>query len=211
MGQHILERERECATLAGAARAAAASDGSVALVFGEAGIGKSTLVKSLRAHLPALGRLLVGYCDDLATPRTLGPFRDLAGVVGPELTQAVQEGSDRDRVLAALRAELDRPGQPTVLVVEDVHWADEATLDALRYVVRRITELPAVLVLTYRDDELTRDHPLQHLLGQSATAQRVHYLPLTRLSREAVRQLSAGTTADPDRVYTVTAGNPFFV
>ena len=62
-------------------------------------------------------------------------------------------------MLTALGAELDWAGHPTVLVVEDVHWADEATLDVLRYLARRIAELPAVLVLTYRDDELTREHP----------------------------------------------------
>jgi hypothetical protein len=74
-----------------------------------------------------------------------------------------------------------------------------------------VAELPAVLVLTYRDDELARDHPLQQLLGQTSSTERVHYLPLRRLSPDAVRELSAGTAADPDEVYAVTAGNPFFV
>ena len=119
--------------LTGAVREAADSHGSVALVMGEAGIGKSCLVEALRLHLPAEGRMLVGYCDDLATPRTLGPFRDLAGGVGTELSRAVADGSDRDRVLTALRTELTWPEHPTVLVIEDVHWADDATLDALRY------------------------------------------------------------------------------
>ena len=74
--------------------------------------------------------MLVGYCDDLATPRTLGPFRDLVGSVGTELSHAVMDGSERDRVLTALRTELTWPDHPTVLVIEDVHWADDATLDA---------------------------------------------------------------------------------
>ncbi len=211
MGGRVLEREHAFATLAGAARAAAEGAGSVALVFGEAGIGKSVLVRGLRAHLPAEARLLIGYCDDLATPRTLGPLRDLAGVVGPTLSRALRGSGDRDHLLAALRDEIDRPTGPTVLVVEDVHWADEATLDALRYLVRRIAGLPAVLVLTYRDDELTREHPLRQLLGQVATAERVHRLGLERLSREAVRQLSVEDAADPDRVHALTSGNPFFV
>ena len=86
------------------------------------------------------GRLLVGHCDDLGTPRTLGPFRDLVGQVGAELTRALAEGGERDAVLAALPAELDWAGHPTVLVVEDVHWADEATLDVLGYLARRIAE-----------------------------------------------------------------------
>ena len=88
--------------------------------------------------------MLVGYCDDLATPRPLGPFRDLVGGVGTELSRAVLDGSDRDRVLAALRAELTWSEHPAVLVIEDIHWADDATLDALRYLIRRISGLPAV-------------------------------------------------------------------
>ena len=178
----ILERDAELAVLAAAVRDAAGGHGSVVLISGEAGIGKSSLVEAVRAQLPAEGRLLIGYCDDLATPRTLGPFRDLAGSVGTELSRAVADGSDRDRLLAALRAELDWADHPAVLVVEDVHWADDATLDALRYLVRRIAALPAVLVLTYRDDELSREHALGGLLGQASRSDQVRRLPLRRLS-----------------------------
>ena len=139
-GPVLLERERELAELAQAAREAAAGEGGLVLIFGEAGIGKSSLVRALRGLLPANGRLLVGHCDDLGTPRTLGPFRDLVGQVGAELTRALAEGGERDAMLAALPAELDWAGHPTVLVVEDVHWADEATLDVLGYLARRIAE-----------------------------------------------------------------------
>ncbi|HEV8222504.1 MAG TPA: AAA family ATPase, partial [Streptosporangiaceae bacterium] len=197
--------------LADAVRAARGRCGSVVLVMGEAGIGKSSLVKALRSHLPAEGRQLVGYCDDLATPRTLGPFRDLVGSVGTEFSEAVTDGSDRDRVLAALRAELTWPEHPTVLVIEDVHWADDATLDALRYLIRRIADLPAVLVLSYRDDELTREHPLHGLLGQASRSENVRRLPLRRLSRHAVRELSAGSSVDAQSLFELTSGNPFFV
>ena len=62
----------------------------------------------------------------------------LVGQVGAELTRALAEGGERDAVPAALRAELDWAGHPTILVVEDVHWADEATLDVLRFLARRI-------------------------------------------------------------------------
>jgi DNA-binding CsgD family transcriptional regulator len=207
----ILEREAELSVLADAVRAARGRCGSVVLVMGEAGIGKSSLVKALRSHLPAEGRQLVGYCDDLATPRTLGPFRDLVGSVGTEFSEAVTDGSDRDRVLAALRAELTWPEHPTVLVIEDVHWADDATLDALRYLIRRIADLPAVLVLSYRDDELTREHPLHGLLGQASRSENVRRLPLRRLSRHAVRELSAGSSVDAQSLFELTSGNPFFV
>jgi AAA ATPase domain len=99
----IPEREAELSVLANGVRTAAGRPGSVALVMGEAGIGKSSLVEALRSHLPAEGKVLVGYCDGLATPPALGPFRDLVGSVGTELSHAVADGSDWDRVLAALR------------------------------------------------------------------------------------------------------------
>lgn len=207
----VLERESELAQLTGAATKAADGAGSVALVFGEAGIGKSRLVEELRGCLPDRARLLVGYCDDLATKRTFGPLRDLVGAVGTELARALRDGGDRDRVMSALHAELDRPGHPTVLAVEDVHWADEATGDALRYLVRRIARLPAVLLLTYRDDELGEDHPLRQLLGLAAAAPRLHRLPLRRLSEQAVAQLSASSPVDARHIYAITAGNPYFV
>jgi DNA-binding CsgD family transcriptional regulator/tetratricopeptide (TPR) repeat protein len=207
----ILEREAELAVLAAAVRDAAAGSGSVVLISGEAGIGKSSLVEAVRSQLPAEGRMLAGYCDDLATPRTLGPFRDLVGSVGTELSQAVTDGSDRDRLLAALRAELDWADHPAALVIEDVHWADDATLDALRYLVRRIARLPAVLILTYRDDELGREHALHSLLGQASRSDRVRRLPLHRLSAGAVRQLSGDSPLDADEVFELTSGNPFFV
>ena len=207
----MLERDAELAALAHAAREAADGHGSVVLVMGEAGIGKSSLVEALRFHLPAEGRMLVGYCDDLATPRTLGPFRDLVGSVGTELSRAVTDGSERDRVLTALRTELTWPDHPTVLVIEDVHWADDATLDALRYLIRRIADVPAVLILTYRDDELNREHPLHGLLGQASRSDHVRHLPLHRLSQQAVRQLSAGSSVDTNDLFALTSGNPFFV
>jgi DNA-binding CsgD family transcriptional regulator/tetratricopeptide (TPR) repeat protein len=100
--------------------------------------------------------------------------------------------------------------RPTVLVVEDVHWADDATLDVLRYVGRRMSELRAVLVLTYRDDEIGRDHPLQRVLG-ALGGDGVHRLHLDRLSPTAVARLAGGTTATSAALFRLTAGNPFFV
>lgn len=211
MGRRILEREHELAVLAEAATDAAAGAGSVALVCGEAGIGKSSVVEALRAQLPADGRMLVGYCDDLATKRTLGPFRDLVGSVGTELTRVLRDGGDQDRLLGALRAELDWPGHRTVLAIEDVHWADEATLDALRFLVRRVPGMPVVLLLTYREDELARDHPAHDLLALAAATDRTHWLRLARLSPQAVRTLCAGSRVDAGHLYAVTNGNPFFV
>ncbi len=201
----LLEREHQLAELAAATREAVAGQGSVVLVPGEPGAGKSALVDAVRGMLPPQARLLVGCCDDLATPRTLGPFRDLAGSVGTRLAEALRDAGDRDEVLDALRAELAE--HPTVLVVEDAHWADEATVDVLSFVVRRVAGLPVVLVLTYRDDAL----PLRRLLGQVAAAPRVRRFDLAPLSEAAVSRLVAPRRLDPREVYAVTGGNPFFV
>src|SRR4051794_5987873 len=112
MDSTILERDEELAALAQAARQAGDGAGSVVLISGEAGIGKSSLIEAIRGVLPAEGRFLVGYCDDLATPRVLGPLRDLAGSVGTTLTHALQTG-DRSTVLDALRDELAWAHHPT--------------------------------------------------------------------------------------------------
>ncbi|WP_448002598.1 ATP-binding protein [Agromyces bauzanensis] len=203
----LLEREPELAALGEAASAAVGGRGSVMLVHGEAGIGKSSLVSALRDQPPPGCRVLVGACDALSTPRTLGPLRDLTPFVGARLGDALRAG-DREEVFAALHEELaSTPG--TVLVVEDVHWSDEATLDALRFLARRIDRLPAVLVLTYRDDELDRGHPLARLLGDLRS--NVRHLALRRLSTDAVGTLTAPLGLDPDRVFALTGGNPYFV
>lgn len=209
LARSLLERDRELATLIEAAGEAAAGTGSVVLLHGEAGIGKTSLVSAIRSQLPDGTRMLVGSCDALSTPRTLGPFRDLIAAVGPRLADALQLG-ERDQVMDALLDELRQP-PPTTLVIEDVHWADEATVDTLRFLVRRIAQLPVVLLLTYRDDELSRDHRLSQLLGDASHAEQVHHLSPQRLTEPAVRELVAGSSLDVDEIFALSDGNPYFV
>jgi predicted ATPase len=177
------------------------------LISGEAGIGKTSLVRAFVLDRPDRARVLLGACDDLVTPRTLGPLRDaVRGTRGP-LATALATG-DRDAVLSALLTDLADGTRPTVLVLEDVHWADDATLDVLRYVGRRVVDLPAVVVATYRDEEVGPS--LQRVLG-ALGGPAVHRLAPARLSRAAVARLIGGTAATSAPLYRLTAGNPFFV
>ena len=182
--------------------------GRLVLVGGEAGIGKTSLVRAFLEAVPRRWRRLVGGCDDLLTPRALGALRDAARTGGDRLRAAVEQGV-REEILTALFAELSAPGMPAVLVVEDLHWADEATLDVLRYVGRRHDELSALIVLTYRSDEVAPGHAAQPLLGELSRAGGVR-LELERLSPAGVAAL-AGPEADAVALYASTGGNPFFV
>ena len=206
----MLEREADVAMLREAIADATTGRGSVVLVLGETGIGKTTLVSALPDLLPSNARMLVGWCDDLANPRVLGPLRDFAQLVSPPLAVTLRTG-DRDAVCEGLLGELSDPDRPTILVIEDVHWADGATLDVLRFLVRRLAPLPVALVLTCRDGEVAAGHSLWGMLELASRTARVRRTNLQRLSAKAVQQLSADTAVDADRVFAVTGGNPYFV
>jgi predicted ATPase len=204
----LLERDDDLRVLDAALDRAADGAGSVVLVSGEAGIGKTSLVRAF-VRSPRVPRVLAGACDDLLTPRALGPLRDaVRRVRGPLATALARD--DPGEVFPAVLEELADAHGPTVLAVEDVHWADSATLDLLRHVGRRIEDLPAMLLLTYRPDEIGREHPLQGVLGNLG-GRAVVRLPLGRLSPDAVAELAAGSPVDVQRLHRATAGNPFFV
>ena len=153
--------------------------------------------------------MLAGSCDALSTPRPLGPLNDIAEIAGGSFADLVHLGASPTDVFAALRTELATA--PVVVVLEDLHWADEATLDVLRLLARRVEALPALVIATYRDDELDRGHPVRALAGDLATASGVARLELRRLSTGAVAALAAGYDVDTDELYARTGGNPFFV
>ncbi|HEX6618364.1 MAG TPA: AAA family ATPase, partial [Solirubrobacteraceae bacterium] len=208
MPEALLERDAQLEVLVGAVAQGAQGRGSTALIAGEAGIGKTSLVRALVERLGDGARVLTAACDDLVASRTLGPLHDAAmGSTGP-LAAALADDAPVDRVFAALLEELAE-ARPTVLVVEDVHWVDDATLDVLGYAARRVEAIGAVLVLTTRD-ELDPRHPLHRLLGALAGCP-VHRIELSPLSRAAVQTLASGTGRDPAAVHALTRGNPFFV
>ncbi len=192
--------------LAGVARS---SRGRVVLVSGEAGIGKTALLRSFCASVDGSARVLWAGCDPLFTPRPLGPVLELAGEIGGAVAARVGEDARPYDVATALLHEL--AAGPSVLVFEDVHWADEATLDVIRLAGRRAGEVPVLLVLSYRDDGLDRSHPLRIVLGDLPGSDLVTRLALAGLSPRAVAELAGPAGVDAAELHRSTAGNPFFV
>jgi DNA-binding CsgD family transcriptional regulator/tetratricopeptide (TPR) repeat protein len=207
----LLEREGELSALnerLGSVRRS--PQGRVVLVGGEAGVGKTALLRRFCEACGRSVRILWGGCDPLFTPRPLGPLLAVAESAGGELERLVGTGVLPHEVVAALAREL-RTRAATVFVIEDVHWADEATLDVFRLLVRRVETVPALIVASYRDDELARGHPLRIVLGELATNQAVTRLKLAALSPAGVARLAEPQDVAPEELYRKTAGNPFFV
>jgi DNA-binding CsgD family transcriptional regulator len=207
----LLERDQHLEHLAELLRLAAAGQGRLVLVGGEAGVGKTALTDEFCRRLAGTVVVLRTSCDALSTPGPLGPVRDLAPALGLLIDPSSHDSDARDRlfreVLAAFAA---RPG-PTVVISEDAHWADGASLELLRFLGRRIGDLPVLVVVTYRDDEIGADHPLRLILGDLATAPAVQRISVRPLSEEAVQQLAAGSGRDATALHRLTGGNPFFV
>lgn len=189
-------------------RQAAKGRGRLLLLAGEAGAGKTALLRAFLAQARQGARVLLGQCDGLSTPHPLAPLFDLGDV---ELDRLLVEDAPRDRIFQTLLRRLSGHGKPAILAFEDVHWADEATLDLLRFLARRIEQARALLVMTYRDDELGMRHPLRALLGDLASIATVQRLDLPPLSIQAVTTLAADTALDPVTLHERTRGNPFFV
>jgi DNA-binding CsgD family transcriptional regulator/tetratricopeptide (TPR) repeat protein len=192
--------------LAGVVDAASAGAGRVLIVSGEAGIGKTTLVRTLSDRRRE--RVLWGSCEPLTTSRPLLPLRDWAAVLGGEISAALAAGDPRFDLFAAVLAEAGRV--PTLAVVEDVHWADDSTLDLLVFLGRRLGPLPLSLVLTARDDQpvAPRCAEVLALLGALPNATRVS---VPHLTTEEVAAITAGSGLDAPHVRRITGGNAFFV
>jgi DNA-binding CsgD family transcriptional regulator/tetratricopeptide (TPR) repeat protein len=209
----LLEREEPLASLAVCADEARRGQGRLVLVSGEAGVGKSALVERFTAGLDG-ARCYLGACDGLFTPRPLGAFLDIASQIGgkvAELAGRFDASAEREELFGLLLGEFGKPGRLSVVVVEDIHWADEATLDLLRFLARRIGSLPVLLIATYRDDELAASYPLRTALGDLAVQRCTRRVDLAPLSAAAVAALSAGSGLDAAELYQVTGGNPFYV
>jgi tetratricopeptide (TPR) repeat protein len=205
----LLERELQLAALDEYASEARRGEGRLVLVSGEAGVGKSALIEECERR--RAGTWSWGACDGLFTPRPLGPLLDIATQLGGALLTTTESGSSREEIFQALLTELAAGPAASVLVFEDVHWADEATLDLLRFVGKRIRTLPVLLLVTYRDDEVAPGHPLRRCLAQLSTERSIRRVDVPRLTPAAVRLLAEGSGLAPDELHHLTSGNAFFL
>jgi DNA-binding CsgD family transcriptional regulator/tetratricopeptide (TPR) repeat protein len=204
----LLERESDLRVLESALIDAEHGNGSVVLVSGEAGIGKTSLVQTFADDHRRDARILWGACDDLSTPRTLGPFHDIAAHEGGTLKEALA-GAPRGDVFDAVLDAIDG-ASATAVFIEDVHWADGATLDVLKFLGRRIDRLPVVIVLTYRGEDVPEDHPLMLVIGDLPPSA-VHRLHLAPLSLEAIEGVAVQCAESAETLFAKTRGNPFLV
>lgn len=205
----LLERDEPLEVLGRALRGAGRGSGRLVLVAGEAGGGKTSLVRRFAADNDQ-ARFLWGGCDPLTTPRTLGPLVDVARQTGGMLDGLVRHEATRDQLFDGFLRELGRDAR-TVVVLEDVQWADDATLDLLRFMARRLERIGGMIVATFREDEVGPRHPLRRVLGQIACLPGVQRIRLDPLSDAAVAELARPHEIDPGRLAELTGGNPFHV
>jgi DNA-binding CsgD family transcriptional regulator/tetratricopeptide (TPR) repeat protein len=203
----LLEREQCLADLTAWLSAVAERGGCIALVGGEAGIGKTALLQEFSKQQRE-ARVLWGACDALFTPRPFAPLHDIARQTQGALLTAVNSGANRDAIFTAALDELERAN--ALVVLEDMHWADEATLDLLKYLGRRIHRTHVMLAVTYRDDEVGSRHPLRFVIGDlpRASTRRMSLLPL---SESAVARLASRAGRPSKGLHGITGGNPLFV
>jgi DNA-binding NarL/FixJ family response regulator/tetratricopeptide (TPR) repeat protein len=206
----LLERETQLGSLLQYADEARDHAGRFVLISGEAGVGKTSLVEELERRLP-VATWAWGGCDGLFTPRPLAPLRDIARELGGDLAEKLDAAASREEIFDEVLRRVDADDDLTVLAVEDAHWADEATLDLLRFLARRLVRRPVLMLVTFRDDALAPRDPLRQALGELAGQRCTRRIDLPPLTPDGVRRLAEGTAYAPDELYELTAGNPFFV
>lgn len=211
--ERLIERDEALAELRIALARVASGRGELALITGEAGAGKTSTIAAFVAQAAGRPVVLRGTCDPLSTPRPLGPLIDAVTGVDSTLARRLEAGATRAEAFAAALALVDgthSPGRTVVFVVEDAHWADEATLDMLTFLGRRISNFPALLVVSFRADEVGVTHPLRGRLGELGSVIRCR-IELPALSPSGVAELARGSGLDAADLHRMTGGNPFFV
>lgn len=207
---HLLERQTQLDELARCFQEARKGCGKLLLISAEAGLGKSSLVERFVSEHRRDARTFWGACDGLSTPRALAPVHEIAAQIAQLGSPLTRDGEFGDHLFRILLEELARPERVSLVVLEDLHWADAATLDFVRFIGRRIQRTSALFIATYREDELSPSHPLRLALGE-LTGHHVVRMRLVPLSPAAVELLSRDSGRNASLLYRITGGNPFFV
>jgi DNA-binding CsgD family transcriptional regulator/tetratricopeptide (TPR) repeat protein len=207
----LLEREGLLESLGQRLADAKEGKGSLVLVAGEAGAGKTSLVRVFVDSLDDSVLVIQGACDPLSTPRPLSPLHDFAADPNSGLTGLTSAERPVIEMFGEVLDRLKNTIRPVLTVIEDIHWADEGTLDFLRFIGRRIDDSKAVMLCTYRDDEVGPDHPLRPVLGQVIPLDSTHRVVVPPLSLAAVTKLASDHATDPRELLRLTDGNAFFV
>lgn len=206
----LIERAGFLATLKERIEYVTVREGHCILISGEAGIGKTSLVRSFYRENISGTKMYQGTCDALFTPRPLAPLYDIALQMKDDFWLNNGDTSDRAGLFARFFHELHSQNETTLIVIEDIHWADEATLDFIKFLARRIIHLRCLFILTYRDEAIHSRHPLRNVLGQlnPGSFTRLRLLPL---SRQAVEKMAREKGYCGEDVYSISGGNPFYV
>lgn len=186
------------------------SSGKIILVSGEAGIGKTSLIEHVYKHVDPNIEVFWSGCDPLFTPRPYAPIYDIAAQLDPKLQTLLESGTHPGKVFSSFFQAVKALERSSIIIIEDLHWADNASLDLLKFFVRRIALVPCILCVTYRNDEVTLEHPLNSVLRLIPSAHTLR-LALQPLSIEAVSSMAENTAQNPQHLHEITAGNPFFV
>lgn len=202
----LVEREEQLEALQSVI---AGSDdaGKVVLLSGEAGFGKTSILKVALDALDHRHTVLFSACEPVGIPVAFAPLFDLLDAFPADLRQDLRNGSSRSVVHAGMLDLLKN--DHVVLVIDDLHWGDEATMGLIRYLGRRISATNSTLIATYRSEEVDLAHPFRMVvadLGRDAAR-----IELPPLSVSGVAQLSLGIDVDPEELHAATLGNPFFV
>jgi DNA-binding CsgD family transcriptional regulator/tetratricopeptide (TPR) repeat protein len=206
----LLERQETLEFIQSCVQKLSAGKGGVVSISGEAGIGKTSIIQALPDLCPEDIKLAVGFCENLTTSRLFGPLFDMCDVLGDELICLLNGATPPGEVASQLLLTLKRSQIPFILVFEDTHWADEATLDLIKVLARRAAFLPILLVLTHRNDEPAGEKNISSLLG-SISPRDLTRIALSPLSYDAVAQLVGGHPGQAGKIHAITNGNPFFV
>ena len=206
----LIERENSIQTLNQLALEAGTGKGTISLVTGEAGIGKTTVLQEFRSQFHKDYKFYWGGCDALLTPRVLGPVHDMSTDLGDSVLNLLQTDPSITNLLPELVDKLANANQPVVMIFEDAHWADNATLDLLKCLGRRISALSCLLIISYRQDETDSRHALINTIGEFPPAS-TNRVELQAISAEGTELMAKHAGREIEDLYAVTRGNPFFV